>query len=380
VTLAGIAAAPATADVYPWYYEYQTASWEAANPPDPTVKATPRDAVQQADQPGQIDKDAFLEKQPLEDLTSKDELETPVQAGDVTDDCDKCGNGGKGGGAGCWRPCWQFSMDALIMRREHMDTVPLVVDGAGATLLDADDIGLSHRGGMRLSAARQIINCRNDIEFEFFFVDQWSALTTVDTPGAQVLVYGATFGTDPITVGYGNDLYSFELNWRRAWCSDRLKTLIGFRVMELDENMRIVDAGSPPDLFQGDVDNHLIGFQIGLEGTIYDGCRLQVEGGLKAGIYHNEADFDAAFPQAGQGAMFRAARDHTTFAGELWLGANYYVTDRLAVRAGYQAMWIEGVAVLPEQLDDLAVPILGDLDMGGSPFYHGWYFGAQFDW
>jgi len=282
---------------------------------------------------------------------------------------------------GCWRPGWQFAVDALILRREHMDAVPLVVDtGSGATLLDADDIGLSHRGGLRLEASRQIINSCNDIEFEFFFVDQWSALSTIADPGAELVMYGAAFGTDPITLGYGNDLYSFELNWRRALGAGRIKTLLGFRVMELDENMQVTDAVSPPELFLGDVDNHLIGFQVGIEGTLYQRCRLQIEGGLKTGIYHNDADFDAAFPQAGPAATFHAARDHTTFAGELWLGANYSVTDRLALRLGYQAMWIEGVAVLPEQLDDLAVPILGDLDMGGSPFYHGFYLGGQFDW
>jgi hypothetical protein len=149
--------------------------------------------------------------------------------------------------------------------------------------------------------------------------------------------------------------------------------------MELDENMTVLDGVSPPELFLGDIDNHLIGFQVGVEGIIWESCRWQIEGGLKAGIYHNEADFDAAFPQAGPAAVFNAAADHTTFAGELWLGANYFVTNNLAVRLGYQAMWIEGVAILPEQLDDLAVPLVGSLDMGGSPFYHGFYFGAQLD-
>ena len=61
-------------------------------------------------------------------------------------------------------------------------------------------------------------------------------------------------------------------------------------------------------------------------------------------------------------------------------GVNCQLTDHLALMLGYQTMWIEGVAVLPAQLDDLAVPLLGDLDMSGSPFYHGANLGLRLDW
>lgn len=373
--------APAAADVLTSYYDGMPAAWQATDWQGQDGAASPAAPAPEPDEPDSNDntyQDAFTEPAPPDKPTQDDVWGKPVAGLECqTDDGYK---GGKCAPTDCWRPCWSFTVDGLVLRREHMDTVPLVVDtGSGATLLDADDIGLSHRGGLRLEAARQI-GCYNDIEFEFFYVDEWSAFTTVGGANARVLMYGATFGTQPFTLGYGSDLYSFELNWRRAWCSDRLKTLIGFRIMELDENMAITDSGSPPDLFQGDIDNHLIGFQLGVEGVIFRSCRWEIEGGTKFGIYHNSADFDAAFPQAGPAATFTAAEDHTTFSGEVWLGVNYYVTDCLALRLGYQALWIEGVAILPEQLDDLAVPLLGDLDMGGSPFYHGVYFGAQVDW
>jgi hypothetical protein len=375
-----LCAGPAAADVLSSYYDSQPAAWQSTDPLGQDRAASPAAPVPTAEEPGQIGntyQDAFTETAPFDKPTSDDAWEKPIEGLECqTNDGYK---GGKCAPADCWCPCWRFTFDTLVLRREHMDAVPLVVDGAGATLLDADDIGLSHRAGVRLSAARQINPC-NDIEFEFFCLDQWSAFGTVADPGAQFTVYGATLGTSPITLGYGTDIYSFELNWRRAWGSGRVKSLIGFRIMELDENMTVFDAASPPPLFDGDIDNHLIGFQLGVEGILYKSCRWEIEGGTKFGVYHNSADFDAAFPQAGPAAVFTAAEDHTTFSGEVWLGANYYITNRLALRAGYQAMWIEGVAILPEQLDDLAVPLLGDLDMGGSPFYHGAYFGAQIDW
>jgi len=193
---------------------------------------------------------------------------------------------------------WRFTADGLALRREHMDNLPLVIDPtSGAILLDADDLSLNCRGGLRLAAARDIGD-RSDLEFEFFFVDQWSASTTIAAPGAQLLMYGATFGTDPISVGYSTDLYSFEANWRRAWGTGCVKTLIGFRMMELGENMRVIDGVSPPQLFVGDIDNHLYGFQLGIEAAILRRGRWEIEGGLKCGIYGNSADFDARhFPR-----------------------------------------------------------------------------------
>jgi len=198
----------------------------------------------------------------------------------------------------CGCSSWRFTADGLALQREHMDDLPLVVDPAsGAILLDADDLSLNYRGGLRLAAARDV-GYRSDLEFEFFFVDQLSASTTVAAPGAQLLMYGATFGTDPISVGYSTDLYSFEANWRRAWGTGCVKTLIGFRMMELGENMRVIDGVSPPQLFVGDIDNHLYGFQLGIEAAILRRGRWEIEGGLKCGIYGNSADFDARhFPR-----------------------------------------------------------------------------------
>ncbi len=267
-----------------------------------------------------------------------------------------------------------------MMRRDQMDSVPLVIDqGSGNNLLNADDLSLDYSGGLRLAASRQI-NQRNDVELGFFYVDQLGASTTVATSGAEVLVYGATFGSDPIVLEYDTNLYNYEANLRHSWGGGRVRTLIGFRGMELGEDMTINDVVSPPHLLLGDVNNHLIGGQVGIDAVFLQNYHCEIGGGLKCGVYHNSADFDAAFPQAGPAATFHGAADHTAFSGELWLGMNCHLTDCLSLRLGYQAMWLEGVAVLPEQLDDLAVPLLGDLDMSGSPLYHGVTVGLQLDW
>jgi hypothetical protein len=154
--------------------------------------------------------------------------------------------------------------------------------------------------------------------------------------------------------------------------------LLGFRWFELHEDMLFTDAGSPPALLVGDVDNHLYGFQLGLEAVVLRVRRLEVECGLKCGIYHNNVDLASAAPQAMQQVAVGA--DHTAFCGEVMLGVNYCLTSRLALRAGYQVMWIEGVALLPEQLDNVDPATGAILDLGGSPLYHGGFVGLRLLW
>ena len=281
--------------------------------------------------------------------------------------------------ARCGCSKWNFAIGGFVMRRDQMDSVPLVVDSSNGDVLLDDDLNMGSQNGLRLSVSRQMNHC-NDLEFEYFGVENMGATTHIDTPGAQFVVYGAQFGSDPLDVTYATDLYNFEMNWRHRLRCKRFKSLLGFRVMEMREDLLTLDAASPPPLFQGDVSNHLIGGQFGIEGLLFKQCRLEIEGGLKIGIYHNDADFFASFPQAGPAAVFQANEEHTAFTGDMWLGMNYWLTDHLAFTLGYQAMWMEGVALLPEQLDDLAVPILGDLDMAGSPLYQAITFGTQIKW
>jgi hypothetical protein len=273
-------------------------------------------------------------------------------------------------------PCWSVEVDFLALQREHMDNVPIIAAGNRAVLLNADDINLSPEGGVRVAVARQLNAC-NDIEFEFSVIDDWTATVLTDVPGAQLVQFGATFGTNPFHLSYETDLYNTELNWRRSWFCDQIKSIVGFRWIELGEKSRVRDANSPPAIFVGDVDNHLYGFQIGMEAVALKWCRLEIEFGMKAGIYYNMADVDLEYPQDGAGASSRAKGSNTAFTGELMLGGSYCLTDCLSIRAGYQVLWIEGVAILPEQLDDLAVPLAGEPDLGGSPVYHGAYVGLE---
>jgi hypothetical protein len=258
-----------------------------------------------------------------------------------------------------------------------MDTVPLIFDGGGGVLLSAGSLNPDLRAGARLAATMQLRNAMG-IELEVFGINDWASTVTVSDPTATLPGFGGVApGAAPFNVDYGSELYSAELSWRLDW-GGRLTTLLGFRWINLHEDMLLTDAVSPPDLFIGDVNNNLYGLQLGVEAVVLRWMRLEIECGLKAGIYHNSADFYGAAPQAAQ--QVDVNDGHVAFSGDVFLGANYYLTNWLALRAGYQVMWIEGVALLPEQADNVDLAVGGDLDMGGSPIYHGGYVGVYVLW
>ncbi len=275
------------------------------------------------------------------------------------------------------RPPWTVSADALVLRRDRVDNLPLVVDpGSGASLYTGGDINLDFQTAPRISIARRLFD-RHDIEFEFFSLNSLRDTATIASPGAQFTLYGATFGTQPIDLAFSSHLYNGELNWRSSWCNDRVRTLAGFRWLELGDDARVVDAVSPPGLYAGNLINRLYGFQLGVEGTLLKYRRFELEAGCKGGVYGNGGCFTTEFPQAGPAAGFTARGNKTAFVGEVMIGLNYQLTKSLALRAGYQGIWMEGVALQIEQWDDLAVPISGELNMNGRPIYHGYHLGLH---
>ena len=48
----------------------------------------------------------------------------------------------------------------------------------------------------------------------------------------------------------------------------------------------------------------------------------------------------------------RAATSHAAFAGEAGLQVKYQLTKGLALKAGYEALWLDGVALAPGQIQE----------------------------
>lgn len=292
-------------------------------------------------------------------------------------DCDPC----------C--PYWSVSGGAIALKRSDAFSLPLL---AGGNEFDVEHFNFDLEVGPRVDV---IYHVPSGWEFEalYYGVGSWASLHPFENGNLQLLgVEPEPIDVDSALFRYGSELYSTEFNLRRRM--DWLTPLIGFRWVELEEQFGVAGLEPPtpgiPYSYRYDTHNHMYGVQVGAEVILWNrGGPLRVDGVFKAGMYYNEADLDAAFgygpvPDEAERIVFEQSRaePHTSFLGEVGVGASWQASDWLNLRGGYQLTWIEGVALAPEQIPstDLFVPFNTEVNTGGSPLYHGPYAAIEARW
>ena len=216
-----------------------------------------------------------------------------------------------------------------------------------------------------------------DIELMYFQIDGWNSTRRLD-PNGDVLEFSAPGGftvrsiTDPMQFDYSSKLYNGELNLRwNPTC--RITLLAGFRWVELRENLNgaLVPA-TVESFWNTNTKNDLYGFQIGTDTKLWEyGC-FSIDGLVKAGIFNNHAEQTTAVNEGETVESFTASTNHVAFLGEVGLQCKYQVTCNLTLRAGYEAIWIDGLALAPGQIPvtNVVAQDIG-IDSNGGVFYHG---------
>lgn len=291
----------------------------------------------------------------------------------------------------CCGPRWTFSVGALLLERDNPESAVLVTNAAGAPLLNASQFDFENELGYEVSSIRhQVWGSCWDLETRYFQVDGWEAdLATVNSPTGSLVPYITPIGNialpSDVSASYRSDLWSMEVSGRRP-VSDCFQLLMGFRYLELDERGLAVaqDIGPSLNLATHSVGalNRLYGFQLGGEVALRPTDRLTLEGTVKAGVYGNHAENGVVVTQTvGPTLVSSAAAGHTAFVGELRVGSVYCINSRLSVRGAYQMLWLEGVASASDQIA-VSNPAAGlaTVDTSGGIFYHGGFFGLQWDW
>jgi len=174
-------------------------------------------------------------------------------------------------------------------------------------------------------------------------------------------------------------LYSVEANGRLS-VSSRVTLLAGFRFLEVNDELqgtltpfdlgqptwkmadpsstlwRIADPplGTPPAInppfWTTKTTNDLYGFQIGVDGKLWELGPLSLDGLIKAGVYDDSAGQSALVSMAKQLYPAHAATNAAAFAGEAELNATYQLGKGFALKAGYEALWLDGLALAPGQI------------------------------
>ncbi len=333
----------------------------------------------------------------------------------------------KDAGLDDYRPYWSDAcpsvyaqVDAVFMRRQpRFAHQPMVVDDDDTTLLSTSDLDFNFEPGLRATVGMRHCEDRA-LEFSYFGLWHGDASAFVEAPDDDSflifpdnLAGNAFYGMDWVRVNYSSWLHSFELNFPcRSGCCEsdfgkgkgggdgkgygqaRCRSFdwfAGFRYINLGEKLDIAtqateDVGPEHGSYNLRTSNHLYGAQLGARLRRLRGS-FGWEATGKAGIYGNDSQQRQSvtdFPDFEQPyRTVSSSGGGVAFVGEVNLSALYRLTDVWNVRTGYNAMWIEGLALAPDQLDfNFAImdPSGNPLRNGGGMFLHGVNVGLEARW
>lgn len=172
-------------------------------------------------------------------------------------------------------------------------------------------------------------------------------------------------------------LHSLEAN-ARLELTPRVTLLAGVRWLQLHDQLqgtldpadlgqpmwkfrvpsRLSDAvpvpGSPvvinPPFWTSSTTNNLYGVQVGVRATLWEIERVSVDAVLKAGVFDNHATQAAQVSMQKQLYPTYAATDAAAFVGQGGIAAKYRLSNHVAVKLGYEALWLGRVALAPAQV------------------------------
>lgn len=300
----------------------------------------------------------------------------------------------------CYRGPQYYAMGEFVLydRNNRSTRTPLLEDNSLNPLLFTDDLDFDYEPGVRVRLGRKNGPCSHcdACEIEYLGIFDWDASATLvdsnnlNLPGA--LGSGVVNGivtAEEVRINYESSLHSIEANCVKCYCDDgcrRVELLCGFRYLRLDENLNIAsnNVNQVDAIYDIDVDNNLYGFQVGVRARGQCSCRWGWEAVGKAGSYGNDARQSQFIIDNLPGTPFNlrpptgASEGSVAFVGELSLTPMYKLNEIWTLRGGYNLLWIEGVALAPDQLDFTDTPTSGtSIDTGSGVFAHGFSAGLE---
>jgi hypothetical protein len=317
------------------------------------------------------------------------------------------------------RSPWYGEVDGLLLKRDRVDPVPLQAANYPTNIvLSTDDINSPFRAGIRGIVGHSFQN-RWQVDFTYFWMDTWDDSFSIrnDTPNGinlgNLFSPFTAFGNPPIPGYDWNDfvsireisqLHNAELNFRYTcpmpYQCLTAKFILGVRYMAIDEQFdyfsesnistfRTGAAGATVDISTRTT-NTLVGPQLGGEFYFYAFPRCWIDLGIKGAVCNNHALQDTSgWPPTNRETeptfadLAARSRDTTAFVGDLDLALVWQLTPRLITRIGYQAIWVNNIAMAARNFAP-TVDILehgpAQIDTVGRAVYHGPHIGLEFDW
>jgi hypothetical protein len=268
-------------------------------------------------------------------------------------------------------PRWTFSFDAMILDRSPGHETIVRRQVGGMEVLNAEDFDFSFEAGPRIGIRRN--GDLVGLELLHFNVTGWLAhgtatappnIQTATPPGSGIILFAGSMEFANIS-----KLYSTEANVRLN-LTENITGLAGFRWIEFYDRLSLDTSGTTSRIWTEH--NHLYGGQMGLDIMLWRGELLDICIVKKAGIYGNAAEGRGELPGAPVLDQ-EVTGGHLAFVGELGLNTGLRLTRNWVLVSGYNMIWIDGLALAPDQVPrlDLPIPANSTFDVSGSIFAHG---------
>jgi len=248
-----------------------------------------------------------------------------------------------------FEPVWTAEAGLVFLQRSGGLSLALADTNSGDDLgtIDAADLTFGFQTGPYFSLSKQMLpGVRGEILY--FGIDGWrSAFSAESTGGITTGLFDTgSVVLDRMDVRYTSRLDNVELNTRFP-LGERLEWLVGVRWTRVDDGAAVDWAGD--DDFASvlaDARNDLYGMQLGIDGPLWQpASRFSVAGMAKLCLATNRMstgrDATGTIPSF---LPQRQSASRTSLLGELGLSGKFELTPRFAIGAGYQVMWMDGVA------------------------------------
>ncbi len=299
-------------------------------------------------------------------------------------------------------PRWTVSAETIIFdrvgtaSRTLVERVPGDVSFAkvpttpGTPALNSTDLSQGFSPGFRVGVTYHA-DPNYGLELSFFRVSGWDSTRSIgpDNPPNWLVMKAPgffqtqDFSYQSMTWDYSTELYNTELNVRYK-LSRRITVLAGFRWLQLNENLQgtipppdrilplwkfdpnnnlfdvarignlpgIPATGTFPPFWNASTTNNLYGLQIGTDGKLFERGGFSIGGLIKVGGYWNRASTSTEVSLEKVLYSAGAKTNHAAFVGEAGLQCKYQFSWGVALKAGYEALWLYGVALAPGQIQE----------------------------
>lgn len=143
-----------------------------------------------------------------------------------------------------------------------------------------------------------------------------------------------------------------------------------------------------------DIENNLVGGQIGGQGTYCLTSKLSLNFGAKVGLFGNHMNHRSLIQSAGTVAYvnngpfdnadwrINSSKNDVAMLGEATIGLDYQINCRLSATLGYRALGITGVALSSNQIpsDLRGINDAAVIDSNGSMILHGGFGGIEWNY